>query len=200
MSLKHLWRGFCLALSAILVAAPALAGEPTEQIKATTDKILVIVSDPALKPPEKAKERKRLLRKTVDERFDWEEMSRRTLARHWAKRTEQERKEFVDLFGKLLERTYSDKVDNYSGETVSYEGDIVDGEYAEVRVRILTRKDTEIPVKYRVRKKSDGWFVYDITIEGVSLINNYRTQFNTIIMRSSYKELIKKLKAKVEED
>lgn len=200
MSLKHLWRGVGLAFSAILVVAPALAGEPTEQIKATTDKILVIVSDLALKPPEKAKERKRQLRKAVDERFDWEEMSRRTLARHWAKRTEQERKEFVDLFGKLLERTYSDKVDNYSGETVRYEGDIVDGEYAEVRVRILTRKDTEIPVKYRVRKKSDGWFVYDITIEGVSLINNYRTQFNTIIMRSSYKELIKKLKAKVEED
>ncbi|MBW1681642.1 MAG: ABC transporter substrate-binding protein, partial [Deltaproteobacteria bacterium] len=130
--------------------------------------------------------------------FDWEEMSRRTLARHWRKRTPAEKKEFIRLFGHLLERTYLDRVEGYSGEKVIYEGEAVDGDYGIVKVKIVTRKETEIPVKYRVKRKDGQWYVYDISIQGVSLINNYRRQFNSIIVGSSYKKLIKKLKAKVE--
>ena len=143
-------------------------------------------------------ERKRLIRQVIDERFNWEEMARRTLARHWRQRTEEERKEFVDLYGKLLERTYLDKVEGYSGEKVVYEGDQIDGDYASVLVKIFTQQQTEIPTEYRVKRKGDDWLVYDISIEGVSLINNYRSQFNSIIVKSSYKDLIKKLKKKVE--
>jgi len=175
----------------------AYAGEPTEQIKETTNKIIAIVKDPKLKSPEKEPERRKLIRKAVDERFDWEEMAKRTLGRHWRKRTEKEKKEFIYLFGKLLERTYLDRVEGYSGEKVAYVGDRIQGDYAIVKVKILTAQDTEIPVLYRMKKKDDKWLVYDITIEGVSLINNYRTQFNNILVRSSFKTLIEKIKAKV---
>jgi phospholipid transport system substrate-binding protein len=177
-----------------------MAGEPTEKIRMTTDKIIAIVSDEALKQPEKKSERKKLIRQAVDERFDWEEMSRRTLARHWRKRTASEKKEFIELFGKLLERTYLDKVEGYSGEKVSYENEMVDGKYGIVQVKIITKKETEIAVMYRVKKKNDDWYVYDISVEGVSLINNYRNQFNSILVRSSFEKLMDKLKAKVEEE
>jgi len=182
------------------ISAPSVAGEPTEKIRQTTDKIIAIVSDPALKSPEKKAERKRLIRLVVDERFNWEEMSRRTLARHWRKRSETEKKEFIDLFGKLLERTYLDKVEGYSGEKVYYENEMIDGKYGIVQVKIVTKKETEIAVMYRVKKKKDEWYVYDISVEGVSLINNYRTQFNSILVRSSFKKLMDKLNAKVGEE
>jgi phospholipid transport system substrate-binding protein len=184
----------------LLVCLPgaAAAGEPTESIKYTTDKIIAVVSNPKLKAPDRSAERKKLIRKAVDERFDWEEMSRRTLARHWTGRTDQEKKQFIDLFGQLLERTYLDKVEGYSGEKVIYEGDQVEGEYAVVNVKILTQQGTEIPVMYRCRKKAD-WLVYDISIEGVSLINNYRTQFGSILAKSSFQELLDRIKARIEQ-
>jgi phospholipid transport system substrate-binding protein len=175
----------------------SFGGTPKEGVKDTTDKIIAIVSDPVLKTPEKKEEKARLIRAAVDERFNWKEMSRRTLARHWAKRTEQEKKEFIDLFGKLLERTYLERVEGYSGEKVFYINEVVDGKYGIVSVKIVTEKDTEISVRYKVKKKGENWLVYDISIEGVSLINNYRKQFNSIIVRNSYKELVGKLKEKV---
>jgi phospholipid transport system substrate-binding protein len=176
---------------------PVWAGVPTEKIKHTTDKILSIVTDGALKDPSRAEERRKLIRKAVDERFDWEEMARRSLGTHWGTRSVQERKHFVDLFGQLLERTYLDKVEGYAGEKVTYLGESLDGEYAIVEVRIVTTKNAEIPVKYRLKKKGDDWFVYDISIEGVSLVNNYRVQFNNILAKSSYEELVKRLTEKV---
>jgi phospholipid transport system substrate-binding protein len=182
---------------AICVSVPAMAGEPTERIRKATDKIIGIVIDPALKGPEKVAERKRLIREAVSEQFNREEMSRRTLAQHWSKRTVGEKKEFVDLYARLLEGTYLDKVEGYSGEKVVYEDETVDGKYAVVKVKILSKQGTNISVEYRLIKGID-WLVYDVSIEGVSLVNNYRTQFNSIIVRSSYKELIKQLKAKVE--
>ena len=190
-------RSIGLIVLLMLVGTPALAGEATDRIKDTTDKILAIVSNPALKTPEKTTERDRLIRKAVDERFDWKEMSRRALAIHWSKRTDDEKTEFIKLFGELLEDTYMDKVGGYSGEVVTYEGEKVSGPYGIVKVKILTQNDKPIFVKYRVKKKGKDWFVYDISIEGVSLINNYRKQFNSIINRSSYEDLVEKLKAKV---
>ena len=177
----------------------AWAGEPTDQVKETTDKILAIVTDPALKVPEKTGERQKLIRQAVDERFDWEEMSRRTLARYWAERTEAEKKAFIDVFGQLLERTYMDKVEGYSGEKVLYVGERVEGEYGAVAVKIVTQQTREISVIYRMKKKGTRWYVYDISIEGVSLINNYRTQFNSILSRSSFESLMERLREKVKQ-
>ena len=181
------------------IAVSAWAGEPTDQIKQTTDTILSILSDPALKAPSKAEERRRRIRNAVDQRFDWEEMARRSLARHWAQRTDEEKKEFIRLFGDLLERTYMDKIEGYSGEKVQYEGETIEGDYAVVKVKIITKKNVDIPVEYRLQKKGTHWLVYDVSIEGVSLVNNYRTQFNSIITGSSYADLVKRLKAKVAE-
>jgi len=185
----------------MLVAAESVsvAGEPTEHVRKTTDRIIAIVMDPGLKEADKAREKSRQIRSVVDERFDWEEMSKRTLARHWKDRTQDEKKEFIDLFGKLLERTYLDKVEGYSGEKVLYVDEKVEGKYAMVAVKIVTQQETEVQVDYRLQKKGNEWLVYDISIEGVSLINNYRKQFNSIMTRSSFKDLMEKLRSKVEE-
>lgn len=191
-----LFRRTAFLLLILGMAVPVLAGEPTDQVKQTTDKILSVVSDPTLKASSKAEERRRRIRSAVDERFDWEEMARRSLARHWAQRTDEEKKEFTRLFGGLLEQTYMDKVEGYSGEKVQYAGETMDGDYVVVKVKIITQKNVDIPVEYRLKKKGSNWLVYDLSIEGVSLINNYRTQFNSIISGSSYEELVKRLKAK----
>ena len=183
----------------VFLAAPVSAGVPTDKIRQTTDKILSYVTDPALKDPARAEERVNLIRKAVDERFDWDELSRRALGTHWAARSPEEKKEFIHLFGKLLEKTYQDKVEGYSGEKAIYLGETVDGEYSVVDIKIATTKNTEIPVKYRLRQKGDDWLVYDIVIEGVSLVNNYRTQFTNILAKSPYAELVKRLKEKVGE-
>jgi phospholipid transport system substrate-binding protein len=195
---RYLRRTLTGFLITAMTPGVALAGVPTEGIKETTDKIIRIVSDPALKSEEKERERKQLIRQAIDERFNWEEMARRTLARHWRNRTEEEKQEFIDLYGKLLERTYLEKVEGYSGEKVIYEGEQIDGDYGVVQVKIITQQQTEIPTEYRVKRKGEDWLVYDISIEGVSLVNNYRSQFNSIITRSSYQDLIKKLKQKIE--
>jgi len=197
MSVAFLFRNIVCFLLVLVVTVPVLAGEPTEQIKQTTDKILSIVKDPALKSPSKAQERRRLIHKAVDERFDWEEMARRSLGRYWAQRTPEEKKEFVHLFSELVERTYMSKVEDYSGEKVRYEGETIDGNYAVVKVNIITQKNRNISVDYRLQKEGSEWLVYDVSIEGVSLVNNYRSQFNSIILQSSYENLLRRLKAKV---
>jgi len=180
------------------MAVPLLAAGPMEEIKQTTDKILSIVTNPALKTPSKTEEREKLIHQAVYERFDWEEMARRSLATHWAKRTAEERKEFVHLFSELLERTYMKKVEDFSGEKVLYEGETKSGYYATVKVKIVTKKDKDIPVEYRLKRKEKNWFIYDVSIEGVSLVNNYRTQFNSILLQSSYEDLVKRLREKAE--
>jgi phospholipid transport system substrate-binding protein len=194
-----LYRKFLFFSLIFAIATPVCAGVPTEKIKDTTEKILSIVTYPDLKGPDRDKERKALIRDVVDERFDWEELSWRALARHWRKLNEEQKKEFIILFGKLLERTYLDRVEGYSGEQVTYVNEVIEGEYALVEIKVLTTKGTEIPVNYKLRKKGEDWRVYDIAIEGVSLVNNYRVQFNDIITKSSYEELVKKLQEKVAE-
>jgi len=177
----------------------AAAGVPTEKIKETTDKILAIVTDPAMKDPSKVEERKKRIRKVVDERFDWEELSRRSLGTHWAARTPAEKKDFIHLFGLLLERTYLDRVEGYAGEKVLYVGESTEKDYGVVDVKIVTTKNTEVPVKYRLKRKGDEWLVYDVSIEGVSLVNNYRVQFSNILAKGSYEELVRRLKEKIAE-
>jgi phospholipid transport system substrate-binding protein len=192
--------GFVCSLLMMVALGPVcMAGTPTDDIRETTDKIIAILTDPALEGPDKDEARAQEIRRAVDERFDWEEMSMRTLARHWKDRTPAERTEFIDLFGQLLERTYLDKVEGYSGEKVRYVDEKREGDYGLVTVKIVTKEATEILVQYRLRNKGGEWLVYDISIEGVSLVNNYRKQFHSILTRSSYKDLMNKLRSKVEE-
>lgn len=198
MNLAYFRRGLVLLLLVFGIALPGWAGEPTDEIKQTTDKIISNLTNPSLKGSSKTAEREKLIRQAIDERFDWQEMARRSLARYWDQRTDGEKKEFVRLYSDLLERTYMDKVEGYSGEKVIYEGESIDNGYAVVRVKIVTKKNTDIHVHYRLRREENKWLVYDVSIEGVSLVNNYRTQFNSIILKSSYENLVKRLRERVE--
>ena len=173
------------------------AGEPTEQVKQTVDAVIKILNNKELKKPEKQSERRLKIRETVEKRFDFEEMAKRSLALHWKNRTPQEQKEFVSLFSDLIEDTYIRKIERYEDEKVTYTEEKTDGSYATVRTKIITTKEIEIPVDYKIFKKEQKWEVYDIIIEGVSLVNNYRTQFNQIIRSGSYEELVTRLKKKV---
>jgi phospholipid transport system substrate-binding protein len=176
---------------------PTHAGEPTDQVKQTVDSVMQILNNKELKKPANLPERRKKIRETVEKRFDFKEMAKRALALHWKNRTPEEQKEFVALFSDLLEDTYIRKIERYENEKVIYTDEKTDGSYATVRTKIITTKEIEIPVDYKISKTGEKWEVYDIVIEGVCLVNNYRTQFNQIIRSSSYEELINKLKKKV---
>lgn len=177
-----------------------LAGEPTERIKATTDKLIEIVSNPQLDPPEMAEKRARMIRAAVDEVFDWAAFSQRAMGKHWRKLTPVQKKEFIESFGQLLERTYMDKTRQYSGEKMEFLTEDIEGAYGSVEAEVILKNGAKVAVEYRVMKRNGTWFVYDVYVEGVSLVNNYRVQFNNIITRSSYEELLRRLKSKLDEE
>jgi len=182
---------------AVAVATPVHAGAPTEQLKTQVDRVLTLLGDPALK--DKPKDKRAAVRKVADDIFDFGETAKRSLGRHWAARTDAERDEFVKLFGDLLERSYISKIELYGGEKIQYVSDKIEGDQASVQSKLLTKTSTEVPIEYRMLKKGERWLVYDVIIEGVSLVSNYRTQFNKIIQTSSYAELVKKMKSRQEE-
>jgi phospholipid transport system substrate-binding protein len=182
-----------------LTAADAVAGPPTDQVRGSIDRVLQILSDPELKKEAKTGERRAAIRTVANEIFDFTEISQRSLARHWAPRSPAEREEFVRLFGDLLEHSYITKIEAYSGEKIQYTGEVTDGDQAVVKTRIVTKQGVDIPVDYRMFVKGARWRAYDVNIEGVSLVANYRSQFNTVIQRSGYPDLVGKLKAKQDE-
>jgi phospholipid transport system substrate-binding protein len=177
----------------------AWAGAPTDQLKAQIDRTVKILDDPELKKSGRQRDRRAAVRQVANDIFDFSETAKRSLARHWAARSQAEREEFVQLFGDLLERSYISKIELYGGEKIKFVGEVTDPDGAIVRTRLVTKQDTEIPIDYRMHARGDKWLVYDVLIEGVSLISNYRTQFNKIITTSSYQELVRKMKSKQEE-
>jgi len=199
MNRERLFRwGMAVAVAAFLVWPMTAWATPTDDVKGTIDKVLKIVTDPNLKPQAKTKERRAEIRRTVGERFNFGEMARRSLATHWRDRTAQEQQEFVNLFTELLERSYVDKIENFSDEKILYLGEQIDGDAATVKTKVVTKKSIEIPIDYRLLNRAGKWEVYDVIIEGVSLINNYRVQFNKIIRTKSYPELVRLMKVKLE--
>lgn len=187
---------FILAALLALGAGRAWAGAPTDQLRGSINKVIKSLEDPEYKGDAKVKERRAVIRKIANDIFDFAETARRSLARHWQARTDREREEFIQLFSDLLERAYFSKIDVYGGERISYLGELVDGDVATVRTRIVTRQGSEIPIDYRMLRRGERWLVYDVSIEGVSLVSNYRTQFNKIIQTSSYQELVRKMRVK----
>ncbi len=157
------------ALFMLLVASSASAGPATDQLRVGTDRVLKTLADPALQGPDRVAERQKALREITDPMFDWAEMARRALGRHWQTRTDAERQEFVPLFRNLLARTYATRIERYDGEQIT---------------------------DYRMVRGPDGrWLIYDVLIEGVSLVANYRSQFDQIIRTASYERLVEKLKS-----
>jgi len=183
----------CLVLSC---GSSAHAGAPTDQLKTAVDQIVLILEDPALKPEAKTDERRAALRREADKIFDFEETSKRALGPHWQRLGPKDRQEFVSLFTDLLERSYISKIERYSGEKTVYTGDAIDGDLATVKTRFITKSGKDIPVDYRMHRKTDRWVVYDVVAEGISLVGNYRTQFNKILQTTSYEDLVSRLNGK----
>src|SRR5687768_15355161 len=167
MKVLHLVTLVAVALACLWGAAPALAGPPTDQLKAYSEAVLKILDDPGLKTEERRHERRAAVRKVAIEVFDVEETAKRALGRHWQGRSAEERKEFVDLFADLLERTYISKIDMYGGERLRYTSEKIDGDNAVVRAQVQTRKGLEIPVEARMQKRGERWLMYDVLLENI---------------------------------
>ena len=194
-----------IAMSLILAGQITIvtAGEPQEKIRATIDAVVAILQDETLNAPERKKERRAKIRQAVTDRFGFQEMAKRSLGRHWRKMKPAQREEFIPLFSDLLERSYITKIESvgsakdfkihYTKESIEKDG------YAQVRTEIENKRDLNYKIEYRLLQNKGNWEVYDIVIEEVSLVNNYRTQFNKVIRQTSYEELVKKLKLKAEQ-
>jgi phospholipid transport system substrate-binding protein len=185
-----------VGISYLLIAFPLSAGAPTDQVQATVEKVLAILQDPRLKSEAKRKERRDQLRQAIYARFDFTEMAKRSLGSHWRQRSPKERREFVEIFTGLVEDAYVDKIESYNGEKLVITRENQDKDYAEVNTKIVTKKGEEYSFNYRLHLTNGNWKVYDVVIENISLVNNYRSQFNRTIANSSYEELVRRMKEK----
>ena len=185
-------------LAILLLVQPVwvAAGVPGDQVRQTADKVLAILKDPQLKGESKKNERRDKLREVIYQRFDFTEMARRSLGSEWRRRSAEEQKEFVKLFTGLLERAYLDNIESYNGEKFRYLKEQEDNNHAEVDTKIIDNKGQEFSVNYRLHKVNGDWKVYDVVIEDISLVNNYRSQFNRVLATSSYEELVNRMKGK----
>ena len=190
-----------LVLAVVLVAAAGVstkveAESVTDHIRVRIEKIYDLLS-PAGSGESNGPIRQAEARRLLDEIFDWDEMARRALGPHWNERTAAERAEFVDLFAELFRRTYLSRIELADREHFLYLDETVEGDSATVRTAIVTKKNHQIPVHYLTRRAGDQWKIYDLTVGGTSLVNNYRAQFTALVARSSYQDLVEKLRALV---
>ena len=176
----------------------AAAGEPLDKVHQTVDNVLTIVNNKALQPQERHKQ----IRQAVLQRFSFDEMARRALGQHGRTLTPQQRQEFVELFTDLLERSYVTRIEGYKAgpQGVSYRKEDMTGDQAIVHTEIKSEHDLPVVVDYHLLHKDGDWKAYDIVTEGVSLVNNYRTQFNTIILKDSYAGLVKQMRTKLAQE
>lgn len=179
------------------VAANAVVASPTAQIKATVDQVIAVLSDPKQKGANREAERQKLLQKLIYSRFDFREMAQRSLGAEWRRRTPDEQRQFVSLFRDLLEKAYLGRIESYSGERFVYIDEKIDEPYAEVASAIVTNANEEFSIRYRLLRNGEQWKIYDVVVEDISLVNNYRAQFNRILSRSSYEDLVRRMKSKL---
>src|SRR5688572_24019792 len=191
-----------LTLTASLFVVPHAIGvgtaeekgeSPTEAVQGTLTEVFRILEDPKLREPAQQARRRHMLEESIGRRFDYGEMSKRTLASHWSRLTDDERTQFVTVFKGFLSDRYAGKIEGYSGEKVQYLSERVEGQYAEVRTRLVSSK-VDIPMDYRLINKGGRWHAYDIIADGISLVKNYRSQFEKIIRSESYEQLTVRLR------
>ncbi len=188
--------GVALVLLALWGAAHVSADSVTDRLRPEIERVIQILEDPTLKSDGRATERRQAVRDITGGMFDWAEMARRTLGRHWDARSEAERAEFAGLFRQLVERAFMSKIEQYGGEKIVYAGEQVEGEQATVRTRVQSRSG-ETGVDFRLIAQGDRWLIYDVVVDGVSLIANYRAQFDGFLMRSSYPDLVRRMRDRV---
>ncbi len=198
-------RIICLQIIAFLILlsyslSNAAVANPKVAVQSTIDAVLETLKDTTLSLPTNKEKRRNKIKELIRERFDYEEMAKRSLARHWRERTPQEKDEFVSIFRDLLEASYITKIESYTNEKVMYDKEILneDGKTGIVNTTIVT-SNVNIPIDYKVISKDNTWWVYDVVIEGVSFISTYRSQYNKIITGESYASLIQKMKDKLKE-
>ena len=184
-----------IAVFALAWAQGAWAGPPTDQLREGVERVLKILRDPELSGDTKVNERSAAINRAGDEIFDFGEIAKRSLGQHWAPRTPAEREEFVRLFADLLQRTYLSKVDQYSSE-LKFENDVIDGTWAVVRTTVLLGNGRRMSLDYRMHLPRDRWKVYDVSINGISLVASYRSQFNKVVRTDSYAGLLARLRSR----
>jgi len=187
-----------MALVLAVGVAPMASGTATAAIKNTIKQMFVILNDEELKAPGRAEERRQQLEKVIGNRIAYDEMAKRSLGPQWAQLNEEERLEFVRLYAQLLRDTYSSRFDRYTDEKVEFLQETLQGDYAEVRTR-LTSSKFNLDVDYRMLQRAGDWRVYDIVVDGISLVHSYREQFAKIIRTYSYEGLVSKLRQKTGE-
>ncbi|HXE98672.1 MAG TPA: ABC transporter substrate-binding protein [Dongiaceae bacterium] len=187
-----------LVLTTLIFMATAAWASPTEDVKKTVDEVVRIVSDKEMK--KNVTKRRQALKKTISSIFDYSEMAKRSLGKHWNDRKPEEKKQFAELFSTLLEDSYAGKIESYNNEKIVYIKEFQDDEdHAVVKSKVVTAARDEFTLDYHLLKQNGKWMVYDVVIEGVSLVSNYRSQFNKIITANGYDRLVKKLQSKNEE-
>ncbi|MEN8135717.1 MAG: ABC transporter substrate-binding protein [Thermodesulfobacteriota bacterium] len=187
----------CLVLPPLVFGASAA---PIEQVRDTVEGILAVMRDEALSDPAQKDERRTKLMALVDDRFDFMEMAKRSLGRNWKVRTKEERAVFQDLFADLLKNTYVGRIEAYSDEKIEYSKEIFGrnkSDRAKVYTKIL-KNGHEIPINYSLMVKGNEWLVYDVVIEGVSLVRNYRTEFGRILNKEKFPGLLSRIQEKIQ--
>jgi phospholipid transport system substrate-binding protein len=187
-----------VALGMLLLVAPELsfAGAASDQLKQSVEKIQTILADPSLKGETKTAARRQKLKEAVNERFAFDEMAKRSLGAQWQKRSAAEQQEFVRLFADLLEGAYLGKVEEYSGEKIQFVNERQEKDFAEVNTKLVNRKGEDFALDYRLLNLNGDWKVTDVVIENISLVNNYRSQFNRVLAKSSFEDLVQAMKQK----
>jgi phospholipid transport system substrate-binding protein len=184
----------CSMMFCMTFAFAEAATTPGDQIQTTINKVLDVLKDPGLKNDKTSRFQR--LREIIEPQFDFAEMAKRSLGSQWQRRTPEEQKEFVHLFTDLVENSYVDTIDSYDGEKVIVTNQKQDQNYAQVNTKIVTKKGEEFSIAYKLMSGNDGWKIYDVVVEDISLVNNYRSQFGRILSKSSYDDLIRRMRQK----
>jgi len=188
--------GLLYLFFSILLPAPSRAGGPTDQLRGTVDKVLTIVRSSHSTSKAQMEAQRAQLVEVIYPRFDFTEMAKRSLGRHWAGRTPEEQREFVTIFAAMLGRSYADNIESYTSQNVLYTRESEDQNYAQVDTKIVTENRPPLSINYKLQSVDKVWKVYDLVIEDISVVNNYRSQFNRVIARSSFEELVRVMKEK----
>ncbi len=193
------WALLGVFLAGFTIGEP-LEAQPRDELNGTVDEVIAILKNPSFEGAANTQARRDRLRLTIGPRFDFREMAKRSLARHWRDRSEEERDEFVAVFADLLEQSYVSRIEDYTDQEILYPEERIEDNFAEVGTKIVVESGREVPIDYRLYQTESGWRVYDIVIEGVSLVSNYRSQFNRIINQNSYDALLNRMHTKQEEE
>lgn len=186
-----------LSLFYLLIPFPLSAGAPTDLIRTTVGEVLAVLKDPRLKSDTRERERRDQLRQVIYPIFDFTKMAKRSLGPHWHRRTFEEQQEFVEIFTGLLESSYLNQIESNNDGKFIISREAQDKNYAEVDTKIVTKKGEEFSITYRLHLVNENWKIYGIVVKNISLVNNYRSQFNRVITHSSYEELLRRLKDKL---